>query len=124
MSFSDLTLQMCSFPRFRGFLSAPPVTGIGGDPCTGVYTVLGLWCQDGTILEARYECVNCVSIVAASEVVCQMLVGSRFSEASCKTVEDIESALGGLPASRKFCLQVVWSALRSCLDKARAGRLL
>ena len=124
MKFSTVTLERFRKVQFQGLSSNCNALGMGGSFQTGRYAVLGLFCQENRIIEARFQSFNCISVIAAADWVCETIQNQPLEASLGITVERILDALDGLPSSRQFCAHLVCDALRSALEQAHKKGLL
>lgn len=124
MRFSPATLERFQKTRLKGIDFKPHAMGMGGSFERGQYVVIALRCQDLTVLEARFESFNCISAIAAADLVCQALVGSTAAQALELEVDTITEILGGLPTSRLFCARLAHQAMTVAVAAAQKKGIL
>jgi NifU-like protein involved in Fe-S cluster formation len=122
--FSEQALKRFRKARFQGLTFEPDAIGLGGRLERGLFVAMALRCQDNRITEARFRSFNCISIIAAADLVCETLEGCSLTGARRLTAESILQALGGLPPSRRFCVGLVHQALQNVLEEAERKGIL
>jgi len=69
--------------------------------------------EGGRVWRATFRTFGCSGCIAASSVATELLVGRD----SAPTADDIDAALGGLPADKRYCVELVAEAARRALSK-------
>jgi len=122
-SYSDIVLDHAGNPRNRGVLEDANAHAYQTNPVCGDMMVLMLRIEDGRIAKASFQTEGCVASVATSSILTELVSGMTLAEAAALTHEDIEAAVGGLPASKLHSAALVIGALRSAIasyEKATA----
>ena len=114
-SYSDIVLDHAEHPRNRGVLEDANARGYNMNPVCGDTLVLMLRVEDGRIAEARFQTEGCTASVATSSILTELVTGLRLEEADELTHEDIDDAVGGLPASKLHSAALVIGALKQAL---------
>ena len=70
----------------------------------------------GLVERATFRTFGCSACIAASSVMTELLVG----RADAPSTEDVDAALGGLPADKRYCAELVARAATEAL-RAAAG---
>jgi NifU-like protein involved in Fe-S cluster formation len=63
------------------------------------------------VLRATFRTFGCSACIAASSIATELLVGRDASP----TADELEAALGGLPADKRYCADLVAEAARRAL---------
>ncbi|HMG35015.1 MAG TPA: iron-sulfur cluster assembly scaffold protein [Blastocatellia bacterium] len=74
--------------------------------------------ERGTLVDAKVRVSGCPPTIAAASVLTELIVGRRISELESLRAEDIESALGRLPAAKRHCAQLAMDALRVAIQNS------
>jgi nitrogen fixation protein NifU and related proteins len=98
--YSEITLDHYESPRNRGLLSQPDAVAELTNPVCGDQLNLSLRISNDTVEAAGFEVEGCVAAVAAASVMTELVNGRSLSEASAIGPDQIDSALGHLPAGR------------------------
>jgi nitrogen fixation NifU-like protein len=113
--YSDIVLDHAEHPRNQGVLEDANARGYQMNPVCGDVLSLMLRIEDGRIAEARFMTEGCTASVATSSIITEMVTGLTLEEADELTHEDIDEAVGGLPASKLHSAALVIGALKQAL---------
>jgi nitrogen fixation protein NifU and related proteins len=119
--YSDIVLDHAEHPRNQGLLEDANARGYQMNPVCGDVLSLMLRIQDGRIAEARFMTEGCTASVATSSILTEMVTGLTLEEAEELTHEDINDAVGGLPASKLHSAALVIGALKQALAGYKAA---
>ena len=67
--------------------------------------------EGGRVGRATFRTFGCSACIAASSVATELLVGRD----SAPTADELDAALGGLPADKRYCVELVAEAARRAL---------
>ncbi len=81
--------------------------------------VLSARIDGGRIVEARYLVRGCTASIAAGSVFTEILQGLTVPEAALVTADQIDDALGGLPAASRHAAALCMDALKTLLKATR-----
>lgn len=118
MPFSVEVLEYFQHPRFPGRLEAPCGEGTAGSMASGVYARIGVRVEAGQILQARFQTYGCVPAIACCSYLTEWVTGRSVEEAATMHAQQLETALGRLPADRRFCAELAVQALQAALHQA------
>ncbi len=113
--YSDIVLDHAEHPRNQGVLEDANARGYQMNPVCGDVLSLMLRIEDGRIAEARFMTEGCTASVATSSILTELVTGLTLEEADELTHEDINDAVGGLPASKLHSAALVIGALKQAL---------
>jgi nitrogen fixation protein NifU and related proteins len=113
--YSDIVLDHAEHPRNQGVLEDANARGYQMNPVCGDVLSLMLRIEDGRIAEARFMTEGCTASVATSSIITEMVTGLTLEEADELTHEDIDEAVGGLPASKLHSAALVIGALKQAI---------
>jgi nitrogen fixation NifU-like protein len=113
--YSDIVLDHAEHPRNQGVLEDANARGYQMNPVCGDVLSLMLRIEDGRIDEARFMTEGCTASVATSSILTELVAGLTLEEADELTHEDIDDAVGGLPASKLHSAALVIGALKQAL---------
>jgi len=108
-------------PRNKGILENSNARGFQMNPVCGDTLVLMLRIEDRRIAEAMFETEGCAASVATSSIITELVTGKTLEEASELTHEDIEEAVGGLPASKLHSAALAIGALKQAIAGYQAS---
>jgi nitrogen fixation NifU-like protein len=95
--------------------------GYVGEPAWGIDAELYLKIENGVVIDAKSKAFGCGATIASGSVVTEMVKGKRLEEIAAITAEDVDKALGGLPASKSHCAKLGRELIQAAL-KDYAGR--
>jgi len=115
--YSEAVLDHFQNPRNPGTLEAPSASISVENPVCGDILELSARIEAGRIAEARFRTRGCVTALACSSLVTEMLQGKTPAEARAITSEQISEALGGLPPTTLHGAQLARDAVLALLKK-------
>ncbi len=116
-SYSTIVRDHFEHPRNVGTLDAPDAMGFAENPASGATLALHLAIKDGVIDRAVFQAQGCAATIASGSVLTEWVIGKTPVRASKITRSDIESALGGLPPTRKHAADLAVDAVHAALNK-------
>lgn len=118
--YSQRLLERFHSATRAGDLSAPSGVALKGNPTCGDVVQIGIEVSDdGWITDARFRTLGCAVAIAASDAVCDLVVGRTMAAAAVLGPDEIAEALGGIPQQRAGCAAAPVEALRSALYRIR-----
>src|ERR1700722_11124561 len=117
--YSEAVLDHFQNPRNAGTLDAPAATISVENPVCGDIMELSVRMDTGRIVEARFLTRGCVTALACSSLLTELLCGKTPSEARAITSEQISEALGGLPPATMHGAQLARDAVQAVLAKLK-----
>lgn len=115
--YSEAVLDHFQNPRNAGTLDAPTATVSVENPVCGDILELSARLEAGRIAEARFRTRGCVTALACSSLLTELLRGKTPAEARAITSEQISEALGGLPQATLHGAQLARDAVQALLAK-------
>jgi nitrogen fixation NifU-like protein len=115
--YSEAVLDHFQNPRNAGTLDAATATVSVENPVCGDILELSVRMEAGRIVEARFRTRGCVTALACSSLLTEMLRGKTPAEARAITSEQISGALGGLPPATLHGAQLARDAVLALLAK-------
>ncbi|HXP78535.1 MAG TPA: iron-sulfur cluster assembly scaffold protein [Verrucomicrobiae bacterium] len=115
--YSEAVLDHFQNPRNAGTLDAATATVSVENPVCGDILELSARLEAGRIAEARFRTRGCVTAVACSSLLTELLRGKTPAEARAITSEQISEALGGLPQATLHGAQLARDAVEALLAK-------
>lgn len=97
------------------------IEGRGGDQEEGNSILITLLVDehDGIISDAKYQAFGQTPLIAAAEIVCDLLILKTVRQAGRISVELITNSVGGFPKAAQTHIHLVLEALYDALEKAR-----
>jgi nitrogen fixation NifU-like protein len=115
--YSEAVLDHFQNPRNAGTLDAATATVSVENPVCGDILELSVRMEAGRIAEARFRTRGCVTALACSSLLTELLRGKTMAEARKITSEQISEALGGLPQATSHGAQLAYDAVQAVLAK-------
>jgi NifU-like protein involved in Fe-S cluster formation len=115
--YSEAVLDHFQNPRNAGTLDAATATVSVENPVCGDILELSARVDAGRIVEARFRTRGCVTALACSSLLTELLRGKTPVEARAITSEQISEALGGLPQATLHGAQLARDAVQALLAK-------
>lgn len=115
--FSAEVLDHFEHPRNAGELAGATTTVNVTNPACGDEMRLSVRIEGGRIGEVRFKTRGCVTSIAASSALTEMMRGKNRAELAGITPERISQALGELPAATFHGAQLAADALAAVLAK-------
>ncbi len=115
--YSEAVLDHFQNPRNAGTLEAATATVSVENPVCGDILELSVRMEAGRIAEARFRTRGCVTALACSSLLTELLRGKTPAEARSITSEQISEALGGLPQATLHGAQLARDAVQAFLAK-------
>lgn len=109
-AYSDVALDHFNHPRNVGEMDDATVTGEADNPASGATLVLYLRVSGGRVETATFKAHGCTATIAAGSVATELLPG-RALEKGALTRAELETALDGLPPTRKHAYRLVTDAV-------------
>jgi nitrogen fixation NifU-like protein len=115
--YSEAVLDHFQNPRNAGTLGAATARVSVENPVCGDILELSVRVDAGRIAEARFRTRGCVTALACSSLLTELLRGKTPAEARAITSEQISEALGGLPPATLHSAQLARDAIQALLAK-------
>lgn len=116
--FTPTVLDHYYTPRNQGRLSDPSGEGVAGSLRTRQYVRMHVRLAEGRVTAARFETWGCVPAVACSSFLTEWALGRTPAEVLAFSPLDLLTALGGIPARRRFCASLAVLALHRAVAQA------
>jgi nitrogen fixation NifU-like protein len=120
--YSEKVIDHFKNPRNVGVIKNPDAVGYVGEPAWGIDAELYLRIENGVVTEAKSKAFGCGATIAAGSVVTEMVKGKRLEELDGITNEDVDMALGGLPASKSHCARLGRELIQAAVKDYRERR--
>jgi nitrogen fixation NifU-like protein len=115
--YSEAVLDHFQNPRNAGTLDVPSTKISVENPVCGDILELSARMESGRIAEARFRTRGCVTALACSSLLTELLRGKTPAEARTITSEQISEALGGLPPATLHGAQLARDAVHALVAK-------
>ena len=115
--YSAAVLDHFQNPRNAGTLEGATATVSVENPVCGDILELSARVEAGRVIEARFRTRGCVTALACSSLLTELLRGKTPAQARAITAEQISEALGGLPPATLHGAQLARDAVQALLAK-------
>ncbi len=115
--YSEAVLDHFKNPRNAGDLPNATATVEVSNPVCGDILRLAVRVEQGRIVDARFKTRGCVTAIACSSLLTEIIRGKSLADAKGITYEQISQALGGLPPATVHGSQLACDALEAVLAK-------
>jgi NifU-like protein involved in Fe-S cluster formation len=115
--YSAAVLDHFQNPRNAGTLEGATATVSVENPVCGDILELSARVEAGRFIEARFRTRGCVTALACSSLLTELLRGKTPAQARAITAEQISEALGGLPPATLHGAQLARDAVQALLAK-------
>ena len=115
--YSEAVLDHFQNPRNAGTLDAPSAKISVENPVCGDILELSARVEAGRIVEARFRTRGCVTALACSSLLTELLQGKTPAEARAITRDQISEALGGLTLTTSHAAQLARDAAQALVAK-------
>lgn len=117
--YSEAVLDHFQSPRNAGTMDAATATISVENPVCGDILELSARAEGGRIVEARFRTRGCVTAMACSSLLTELLRGKTPDEARGITPEQMSEALGGLPPATFHAAQLARDAAHALAAKLK-----
>jgi nitrogen fixation NifU-like protein len=117
--YSETVLDHFKNPRNAGDLEGATATVEVSNPVCGDILRLAARVEAGRIVEARFKTQGCVTAIACSSLLTEVLRGKTIDEARRITPAQLSELLGGLPPATSHGAQLACDALESLLKQIK-----
>jgi nitrogen fixation NifU-like protein len=115
--YNQTILEHFQNPRNAGTLEAPTASVRVENPVCGDILELSVHVESGRVAAARFRTRGCVTAIACSSVLTELLLGKTISEARSITSSQMSQALGGLPTATFHAAQLAGDAVQALVAK-------
>ncbi len=113
--YSATVLDHFKNPRNAGELTGATATVDVNNPVCGDILRLSVRVEGGRITDARFKTQGCVTAVACSSLLTELIQGKSLEDARRINPAQISDALGGLPPATSHGAQLACDALQAAL---------
>ena len=115
--YSEAVLDHFQNPRNAGTLDAATIVVSVENPVCGDILELSVRMEAGRVAETRFRTRGCVTAVACSSLLTELLRGKSAAEARAITPEQLSETLGDLPPATFHAAQLARDAVQALLTK-------
>jgi nitrogen fixation NifU-like protein len=113
--YSATTVDHFQHPRNVGRLTDADSFGRVDDAESDTMVEIYVKLEGGSVTRATFRTFGCSACIAASSIATEMLVG----RARPPSAAELDTALGGLPADKRYCADLVAEAAKRALTRSR-----
>ena len=117
--YSKKVMQYFRKPKNLGPMDDADAVGQVGNLVCGDVMKIYLKIKDNVITKATFETFGCVSAIASSSILTEMIKSKTIEEALKITKQDVIEALDGLPAIKIHCSVLATEALEKAIENYR-----
>ena len=117
--YSEAILDHFQNPRNAGTLDSATAVISVENPVCGDILELSARIEAGRIIEARFRTRGCVTAVACSSLLTELLRGKTPAEAGTIAPDQLSNALGGLPPATFHAAQLARDAVQALCAKLK-----
>ncbi len=115
--YSDVVMDHFTNPRNVGEIEDADGVGEVGNPvCGDMMTFYIKVDEEGRLADVKFKTFGCGAAIAVSSMVSEMAKGKTIEEALKITRDDVAEELGGLPANKMHCSNLVADALHKAIE--------
>ncbi|MGD0909817.1 MAG: iron-sulfur cluster assembly scaffold protein [Candidatus Acidiferrales bacterium] len=115
--YSEAILDHFQNPRNAGTLDAATASVSVENPVCGDILELSVRVETGRIVDSRFRTRGCVTAIACSSLLTELLLGKTIAEVRAITSDQMAEALGGLPTATFHAAQLAQDAVQTLLAK-------
>ena len=119
-AYSETVLDHFRNPRNVGCLEIADAFGQAENPASGASLELWLRVAGREIVRATFQAQGCTATIAAGSMLTELLPGKTLEQAGRLSRADIETALDGLPATRKHAAFLAEDVTRAAVADCQA----
>ena len=112
--FTPIVVRECKYPHNVGRMEDPDASAKVGTVGESMELFLK-FDNEGKVSEALFATDGCGSTLASGSMLTQMVKGKTTPMLERLTVEDLMTALGGMPPAQKHCAELALEALAAAL---------
>jgi NifU-like protein involved in Fe-S cluster formation len=114
--YAPATVDHFQHPRNVGRLANADALGYVDDAATETTISVYVAVAHGRVARATFRTFGCSACVAASSAVTELIIGRPVAQGAAVSAEQVDRALGGLPADKRYCAELAAEAARRALD--------
>jgi nitrogen fixation NifU-like protein len=109
-------------PRNVGEIKDADGIGTVGNPKCGDIMTIYIKVKQNKIKDIKFKTYGCAAAIASSSIGTELVKGKTLDEAMKLSRDDIANELGGLPAIKMHCSNLVSDAIREAIKDYRKSK--
>lgn len=102
-------------PRNVGTIADADGIATVGSPASGEMVKLTLKITDKVVVAAKFRAFGCPTAIASASVLTELVTGTRISEATKITADQLSEVLGGLPQDKQRYADAAEKVLKNAI---------
>jgi len=119
--YSEKLLKRFENPKHVREMPNASASGQVGNPACGDVMKLFIKVKNNKIIDASVQTYGCVAAIAASDALCELVIGKTLEAAEKLTFQDVINLLGEVPQVKVHCSQLGISALKKAIENYKRG---
>lgn len=119
IKYSKKVMQHFLKPKHFGEIKNADAVGEAGNMKCGDIMRVYLEIKNGKIIDAKFKTFGCAAAIAASDVMCELIIGKTIQQAKKVTNKDIVNYLGMLPTVKLHCSVLGMQTLQDAIKKIK-----
>jgi len=120
--YNDIVMDHFQNPRNMGRIEDAEMLIQVGDPGCGDSVLIFMKIDDDVLVDIKYKIYGCGAAIATSSMGSELAKGKTLDELLEFKASDVSEALGGLPAEKEHCSNLIASALHAGVIEYRSNR--
>lgn len=120
--YNEIIMDHFQNPRNMGRIEDAELLIQVGDPGCGDSVLIFMKIEDDVLVDIKYKIYGCAAAIATSSMGSVLAKGKPLDELLEFKAEDISKALGGLPAEKEHCSNLIAGALQAGIIEYRSNR--
>jgi nitrogen fixation NifU-like protein len=121
--FPNKILDHFNNPRNCGEIQQPNGIGYEALQNLGIAIKITVQVENGIIKDVKFKTAGCVTAIASTSILTELVKGSLMEEAVLISPTDISNSLGGIPKEKMHCSILAVKALHKALMDYRVSRI-
>ncbi|MCL2621611.1 MAG: iron-sulfur cluster assembly scaffold protein [Firmicutes bacterium] len=121
--YNQKVLEVFESGKNSGIIANASGTGEAGNmACGDIMKIYLKIDKDEKIVDAKFKTFGCVSAIASSSVMCDLVKGKKIDDALKVTNKQVIDELGGLPEIKHHCSVMAQEAFADAINQYRKNK--